>query len=936
MKIFKFIICLTFICNWAQAQTGTVKGLISDETTGEGIPFANVFVIETKGGFATELDGTYTYELVAGNYQFEISYIGYNTILKDVEVKEGVTTVLDIVLAEVGQKLTEVVVTAKQLRNTQNAIQSIQRKSANVVNGISAESIKKAGDGNAASAIKRVTGVSVSGGKYVFVRGLGDRYSKTILNGMDIPGLDPDRNSVQMDIFPSNIIDGIMVSKTATADLSADFTGGVVNIMTKDLPEEKINNISLGIAYNPNIHFKNNYLSSEKSGTDLFGFDSGQRDLPLDKRQYIPNAIDDPTLTTLTSRFRNNMATHRTRSLGNVNFGYSVGNYINKVNTKIGYFATLGYRINTEFYQDVMFNNYLKSTDKSEMDLLADRSSRGDLGVNSVLLNGMIGTSVKFGKNTISMNALHLQSGKSKAGLFERNSFIRASNEIIRDNIEYTQSSITNVLFSGKHSLKNDFNVNWRLSPTVSRINDKDIRVTPFKINDDGGLTIEPSEGAQPRRLWRNLVETNYSGNVDISKSFDLSDRELNLKFGLSHIFKQRDYEILNYLINAKGQTELNLNGDPNQLLDVDNIWTPEKQVGTYIAGNYEPTNTYDASQINYGAYVMSDMNISENLKANVGIRIEKFTHFYTGQNNTGSIVFDNEKISDNTNFFPSVNLVYKLSKQMNLRGSYSNTIARPSFKEASIAQIYDAISDRTFIGNIELLPTNINNFDLRLESFRPGGQMFSLSGFYKTFVNPIELVAFSSSAPNDLQPRNVGNATVTGVEFEFRNRLSLISEHLKSFYIGANFTFVESKVALDQTENGEYYSRETNGRDGELISDMRQMQGQSPYIINTYLSYVNNDRTWEGNLSYNVQGSSLSVVGIGLNPDVYTSPFHDLSIRIKKHFGENNKFSISAGVNNILQSERTKVYKSYGTNDQIFEQFRPFRRYSIGLNWKI
>ena len=154
----------------------------------------------------------------------------------------------------------------------------------------------------------------------------------------------------------------------------------------------------------------------------------------------------------------------------------------------------------------------------------------------------------------------------------------------------------------------------------------------------------------------------------------------------------------------------------------------------------------------------------------------------------------------------------------MNLRGSYSNTIARPSFKEASIAQIYDAITDRTFIGNINLLHTDITNYDLRLESFWASGQMFSLSGFRKSFVNPIEIVAFSSSAPNDLQPRNVGNADVIGVEFEFRTNFGFISDNLKPLSTGANFTFVQSEVEIDKSAKGEFESRKAAGREGKQL----------------------------------------------------------------------------------------------------------------------
>ena len=937
MKNFYLTVLALFLCSFLAAQSGTIQGVITDGKSNETIPFANILINNTSEGFTSDFDGSFSYELEVGTYSFEVSYIGYQTrLIENVNIASGDITQLDIILEEDSQELEEVVISAKQIKNTENALMAIQRRSANVVNGISSQSIRRNGDSHAGAAIKRVTGVSIDGGKYVFIRGLGDRYSKTILNGMEIPGLDPDRNSLQIDVFPTNIIDNLIVSKTSRADLSGDFTGGVVNISTKDFPEEKTMAFSVGLGYNPNMHFNSNFLSSNRSSTDFLGFDDGTRDLRLNKFQKLPSPIDDANLTILTARFENNMATERTNNLGNLNLGFSLGNQFQKGEATIGYNAVLGYRNTTKLFEGVEFNNFIKSSDASEMELLLDRQSRGDIGSNNTLLSGMVGTALKYRDHKFSLMALHLQNGESKAGLFDRDTYIRASNKVLSNNIEYTERSITNLLFTGEHALSNTFDINWKFSPTVSRIEDKDIRITPFKVNDDQSLSFEPSEGAQPRRLWRNLNEINYSGKVDFNKSLSILNKEMDLKFGVSNIYKQRDYEILSYLVNIKGQNALNLTGDPNELFLAENLWTPEKTVGTYIAGNFEPANTYDATQNTLGAYVITDMEVNSNLKANFGVRVEKFTHNYTGQNNTGSVVYNNEKIIDQMNLLPSVNLVYSLTHMMNLRTSFSKTVARPSFKEASIAQIYDAISDQTFIGNIGLQQTNVDNYDVRWEAFYSGGQMFSVSGFYKDFTNPIELVAFSSSAPNDLQPRNIGNAKVAGVELEFRKNLAFISEDLTSLYAGANLTFVKSQVELDQSENGEFESRFTNVRVGETVSMTRQMQGQSPYIINAFMNYVNKEKALEVNLSYNVQGPSLAIVGIGLNPDVYTSSFHDMGFKVSKGFGGNDQFRLSASASNLLNSTRAKVYKSYGSQDEIFEQFRPFRTFSMSLNWNL
>ncbi|MCU0370012.1 MAG: carboxypeptidase-like regulatory domain-containing protein, partial [Bacteroidales bacterium] len=248
MPSFKFfaLLLFTLLTSYIQAQNGFIRGAVFDDATGEYLPGVTIFLEGTTMGTLTDLDGEFNLGAPAGTYDLRISFISYETLMiKGLEVKSGDVTLLEnLRLKESAVELNEVVVTAQSVRSTENALMTIKRKSANVIDGISATSFKKIGDSDAASSMKRVTGVSVEGGKYVYVRGLGDRYTKTVLNGMDVPGLDPDRNTIQMDIFPTNIIDNIIVHKSFSADLPADFTGGVIDIAIKDFPEEKKGNIS--------------------------------------------------------------------------------------------------------------------------------------------------------------------------------------------------------------------------------------------------------------------------------------------------------------------------------------------------------------------------------------------------------------------------------------------------------------------------------------------------------------------------------------------------------------------------------------------------------------------------------------------------------------------------------------------------------------------
>ena len=915
------------------AQSGVIRGILYDNTNGETLPFATIYVKEAQKGANSDLDGAYNFALNPGTYTLEFSFVGYsNQVIQNVLVKANEVTELDVRLSDDAKMLQEVVVKANIVKNSESALLTMQKKSPNMMDGISKQAFRKIGDSDAGGAIKRVTGVSVEGGKYVYVRGLGDRYTKTILNGLDVPGLDPDRNALQMDLFPTNIIDNIIVLKTATPDVSGDFTGGIVDISTKDFPVEKTFNISVGGGYNPSMHFNSNYVYGAKSPTDILGFDNGQRSLPFSSFTNIPSisSQQNAQLTNLTKSFSSDLGVIKGTSPMDYNFAVSTGNQKNLSKMDIGYNLALNYRNSTEFFKEAVYNAYIKSNTISSYDFELNQSQVGPLSKNNVLLSGLAGFSVKYKRNKVGINLLRIQNGESTAGKFIQETYILNSNTIYQDNVEYAQRSITNANLKGEHVLDKNGNlrIDWSLSPTLSNIQDKDVRVTPFRF-DQGNYSIEPSEGAQPRRLYRNLDERNLSGRLDVTKKFVTNYGDSKLKFGVSAVNKNRDYEIFQYVFNIKGQSQFDINGDPNKVLAPGNIWTPEKNAGVYVVGNYEPANTYAAKQTILAAYVMNEYNLSSKLKAIYGLRVEKFDHYYTGQNNLGTEVLNNEKINKALDLLPSANIVYNLTENTNLRMAVSRTLARPSFKEASISQIYDALSDRTFIGNKDLKETKIMNFDLRLEKFMDNGQMVSVSGFYKQFKNPIEIVSYSQLSPNDFTPRNVGSATVAGGELELRKNVGLNIGGEKPLSLGTNLTLVYSNVMMNPNE---FLSRIENAREGEEVKESRRLQGQSPFIINAYLGYDHKKSGLEGNLSYNVQGKRLSIVGIGRNPDVYEMPFNSLNLKVSKRLGAAQKSVVSFGANNLLDAKKQRFYEGYNATPVVYDLFRPGTSYSFSL----
>lgn len=938
-KIYSLLILLLLTYGFTSAQTGTLAGSIIDGEFVEPMAFANVIVKGTTIGTTSDFDGKYQLELEPGTYTIVFSFVGYTTQeITDVVIKEGEVTPLDVTLTT--NSLETIFITTSIKRNTENAVLNLQKKSVVVLDGLSAQSIKSTGASNLASAVKNIPGVSIEGGKYVYVRGLGDRYTKSILNGIDIPGLDPDRNTIQMDLFPTNILDNVIVLKSASAEYPADFTGGIVDIVTKDFPTKPEYTVSLGTGYNPDMHFNDNYLNYTGSDTDFFGFDDGTRDLPIHRYQPITGTFENKLLlNSLTNRFQKELKAKQETSNANFDFGFTLGNQYDLGDDKIGYQASFSYKNQTTFYENRQDGAFVKnSSDSSVNDLSFVLNSNGSEGINNVILNGMLGLTYKIDKSKFKANLLHIQNGESTAGTFDQvisqDGVGGGLEPLTKDALAYTERSITNLLISGDHRFSDDenaLNLEWKLSPTFSKVMDKDHRITPLQQSGEGDFFISPSASTFPIQLWRNLIEENWAGKVDLDKTVNLFGKPAKLKFGGAYTYKFRDFSIDDYTFNISGDDSFIADGNVDNLLASENLWNPTTDSGTHLVfgDQFNPNDAYEGEQRIGATYFSAEFYLSEKLKTVLGVRTEFFNSYYTGQNN--SSVFDRELILDEIDLFPSANLIYSLNDESNIRSSYSRTTARPSFKEASVAQIFDPITNRLFIGNINLIPTYVNNFDLRYERFGEAGQMFAVSGFYKDFKDPIEQ-AFFLQAPTQLTVDNLGNAKVYGVELEVRQRLGFISEDLNNLKFNANVSFIKSELTMSDDE---FESRRLAARDGESIDRERNLQGQAPFLLNFGLDYNNSDIGLQTGLFFNVQGETLEVVGIGLVPDVYTKPFEILNFTLNKSFGENKRSSVDLKVSNILGSDRESAYQSYETQDQIFSLRSPGTEFSLGYTFK-
>lgn len=951
-------ICLTFIITihtYAQ-EKGTIRGKVYDGSTGETLVGVSVMLKGTHHGTATDLDGKFSFEANPGNYDLQLSFISFQTVtIQDVQVKPGeIKLIGDVRMNEASVQLQDVVVSASAIRNTEAALQTLKQKSPAMLDGISAAKIELIGDGTAVEAAKRVTGVTVEEGKYVYVRGLGDRYSKTTLNNMDIPGLDPDRNSLQMDIFPTNIIDNMVVSKNFTADLPADFTGGLMNITTKDFPDRKIFSVSAGMEFNPQIHFNSDFLSYEGGETDFLGFDDGTRALPgniPDEGELLATPSNGPGIKNFVNQFTPVLGAHTKTMYADYSLGLSVGNQLDigsgkDKNAKLGYFFSLSYDASSKFDDNVLYADYKMNSSSTNYNMIYSTIQEGKVGERNILIGALGGLAYKTNYNKIRLTAMHLQNGSSSAGQFSIDNNGLAAGQsgyfATSDQLQYNQRALTNVLLHGTHVIdEKDWEIDWRISPTLSTSDDPDIRKTAFTHESDGDKVFNAGAAGYPSRIWRELNEINNSSKIDLTKDYKIGGKNAVFKFGANHNYKKRDYEIVKMGYQLSQLSVTFTEADASLLLEPENIYDGTSGF-LYMIPESSPSNAYESNVHNSAAYVSNELYLFDKLKSIIGLRMENYVMRHTGQDQNGSRKLDNDKVLESLDFFPSINFIFEATENQNWRVSYSRTVARPSFKELSFAQIIDPLSNTIFNGGLyavdewdgNLRETYISNMDLRWELFWERGQNVSASIFYKDFDAPIELVRLTSGVTStEYQPRNVGDGRLFGVEFEFNKSLDLLSPFLRNFNINGNVTITQSEIKMTASE---FNSRKEFEKEGQIIEQKRDMAGQSPYVINGGLSYSNYESGLSAGLFYNVKGETLSIVGAGVFPDMYVKPFHSLNFSLNKKLGRDQKTKIDLKVSNLLNQNRESVFKSYKASDQLNSLYHSGRAVSIGISHKL
>jgi outer membrane receptor protein involved in Fe transport len=925
-------------------STGVIRGKILDASTGEGLIGANVFLTGTTSGTISDYDGNYTLENVApGTVSVTASYVSYETkVFEEVNVPAGDVVILNANLNLSSQQIEEVVVTARQREQTEAAVLILKKKMPSVLDGISSQQIARMGDSDAAEALKRVTGVSVEGGKYVYVRGLSDRYSNTTLNGAQIPGLDPEKNTVQMDIFPSNIVENLMVYKTFSPDLPGNSTGGLVNIVTKDFPEKFSLQFTAGLGYNSQSNLRNDFLTYKGGERDWLGMDDGTRAVPGEVKEltatgqlpYIYSGADD-TLGIISRSFTKAMDHTLGNSFLDQSYSFSMGNRLRLFRRDLGFNIAASYSREYDMYTGGRDEKYSVTSPDVPA---AKRLVEDNLGTESALWSGLANLSYKFNNNhMIGLTAMRNQSGVKSSRYNIGVAADPDQEDIIEQKLGWLERSITSLQAKGKHVLGGLGNgtIDWMGSYTVATQDEPDLRFF-FMDYDYDKSTGEYSNyvvrlNNLPARFYRQMDETNVDLQLNYTQPFKLNDRSSKFKMGGAYVNKER-LSVENKF-DIKRQGGIDFDGTATDFLKDENIISGPGQYNIVYYANSNLTdakNSYDGYEKVWGAYAMVDLFLTEQIRLVTGLRYENTDMFV--ENHVDTIEYPT-KVDDYdhggfkaNDYLPSFNLVYTPVEEMNFRIGYGRTVARPVFRELAPYASYDYKAGLRKIGNPDLEKTTVDNVDFRWEWFFRPNEIVSFSAFYKYFTNPIELRDKEQAANPEIHYENIDHSKLYGIELEFRKRLDFV-QLLRNFSVGANITLVKSIVVEDST-------RLASAR---LVDpswpEARAMFGQSPYVINSYFNYHNFERGWDVNLGFNVAGEKLILVNKAATPDVYEQPFPMLDFNISKQF--KNGINIKFSAENLLNPSFQQTF-DFGSSTGYFRKYTIGRSFSLGLTFQI
>jgi len=924
------------------AQTGSVSGKVKDARTGETLPGANILIEGTYTGSITDFDGNYKLEsMKPGSYDIKVSFISYDPkLFKGVLVESGKNTQLNVMLTEATTAIAEVTVVAVRRSDTEMSVLNSIRTNPLVANGMSSKQISQSQDKDASEAIRRVPGITIIDNRFVVIRGLSQRYNNVWLNNTSTPSSETDSKAFSFDIIPSAMIDNLMIYKSSSPDLPADFTGGFVSIRTKNMPEKNQYSLSFQGLYNPQstLHGYKNY---QGGGLDWLGIDNGTRNLP----SYFPDNLQNVSGSDqieLSKRLNNIWTPITGTTLPDGKISFSMAHRFKLGKTSLGEITSINYGQARNFTRAInrSYSVYDFALDHPSMDFdFVD--STYTRSVNIGILNNW---SWYAGKgNKIEFRNLLSNQGESST-LFRSGTEYYSNSQIRSFEYAYKSRLTYSGQLSGTHSFeKSASKLDWVLGYSSAHRNEPDIRRIKQVMNDNitdpdyGSYFLDfPSNplSSNAGRLFMRTGENLFSGNVNYEKSFDKGTFQPRLKAGIFAEEKSRSFGArkLGYIF-SNDQFK-----DPSiQYIDVDQLLSGDylnSTTGIKLAEETSKSDSYSAYNHLYAGYVALTLPITTRISLFTGVRMEKNTQILSSYNRFQQPVMVD---IDTVNLFPSANLTYTINDKNLVRLAYGKSVNRPEFREIAPFPFYDFRSNAVFSGNPDLRNAYVHNFDFRYEYYPDNNELISAGFFYKRFINPIEVRYIETGSGLEYSYQNANAATNYGFEAEIRKSLAA-EGWLNRATLVFNAAWIRSRIDFQS---------------GSVEQD-RPLSGQSPYVVNLGIYYRDPGKSGLNiSLMYNVIGERIYIVGQPKTkpweyiPNIYEMPRHLIDFTLSRRIGK--YLEIKLGIKDLLnqpvrfkQTINTNVDLStydngtagmvHFTRDQVAREFRPGSYYSLGL----
>ena len=930
-------------------DTGSVAGTVVSSWDGSVLGGVTVTVRGTTLAMQTDPQGRFKLDgIPPGDQVLRLSKPSYAAaVVTDVRILPGQTTTVNGNLRPEFYEMEEYEVTAEEFKQQTEQMLIERQKSSVMMESLGSDFLSRVGAGNAAESISKVSGATIVDGKFAVIRGLNDRYVTTTLNGASIPSADPYRQSASLDLFPSQVIDRVVVAKTFTPDQPGTFTGGGINVVTKSFPEKPFVSLSLGTAYNPQANLNDGFLTYRGGGLDWAGMDDGTRALSGSlERQTIPTApiSTGPSTSINYSRNLNNalLLDQQTRELGttefaakqeasplNHNFSLAGGDSVHLFDQPFGYFAGLSYKHDYQSYGEGVSSRYQQGTQLKN-------SYRDARSLSIVNWAGMVNLAYKpFENHELGFTFFNNQNGTDEARVQDQG-YERSDEEATfrKFDLYYTERNLTTYQMKGEDLFPTvaDIKFNWLVALTGTSQDEPDAR---FFNDADRGSGYETGGNyipipSNPTRYFRNLAEDNRNTKLDWLVPFhNWTEEEGQLKFGLFDTYSKRSFvDQAFYYSGSSGY-----NSDPNHYLTEENLGIGSTRTNSRngnITLNWDQyiqsfSSLYNGEQGIQAAYLMLELPLVQKFRLVGGGRYETtdmqvYSESYRASTVTG--LSTNTTAINQGDLLPALGLIYAVNSNMNFRLNYSQTIARPSFRECAAYFGYDPVINDYVEGNPLLVMTSIQNYDLRWEWFPRPGELVSASLFYKDLKNAIERGDIKREG-DVITFFNRDQATLYGLELEARKTLDFLGAPLSPFSLGGNLSLVQSEVKLRPDELNSLKEFFPNP------SATRPLYDQSPYIVNADLNYANPRAGTSASLILNIAGPRIAITKLNAQ-DIYEQPAPTLDFIISQTIGKHATIRFSA--KNLLDST---IERTYGLNSSLlYSSYTKGRTFGLSFTY--